>query len=249
MDANTAIGAAVAAGGFAGYAAKGSVPSLVAGGTSGLALIACGQTGRFKAAAAICAMLMMIMGMRLVKTKKAMPAGLVAALSAAGCNSSIALEVQPCAVPVPPALPEVARLSDRVIRILGRNPSSFTLTGTNLYLVGTGSSRILVDAGEGKPGVLQDLLKTMAEQGCHNISQIVVTHWHIDHLLGVPELLACFGSEVQVRKYMPSEGTSTGELDNAEGEWSPTEFLQGAWTAGMSGVCYGRNWSLPAILA
>ena len=43
----------VAAGGVAGYAAKRSVPSLVAGGASGLALIACGQTGRFKAAAAI----------------------------------------------------------------------------------------------------------------------------------------------------------------------------------------------------
>ena len=43
----------VAAGGVAGYAAKRSVPSLVAGGTSGLALIACGQTGRHKAAAAI----------------------------------------------------------------------------------------------------------------------------------------------------------------------------------------------------
>ena len=38
----------VAAGGVAGYAAKRSVPSLVAGGASGLALIACGQTGRFK---------------------------------------------------------------------------------------------------------------------------------------------------------------------------------------------------------
>ncbi|CAE7319667.1 FAX6 [Symbiodinium sp. CCMP2592] len=84
MDANTAIGAIVAAGGVAGYASKRSVPSLVAGGASGLALIACGQTGRFRAAAAISAVLMMIMGGRFAKTGKPMPAGLVALLSAAG---------------------------------------------------------------------------------------------------------------------------------------------------------------------
>ncbi|CAE7944181.1 FAX6, partial [Symbiodinium sp. KB8] len=74
----------VAAGGVVGYAAKRSVPSLVAGGASGLALIACGQTGRFKSAAAISAVLMMIMGGRFAKTGKPMPAGLVALLSAAG---------------------------------------------------------------------------------------------------------------------------------------------------------------------
>ena len=45
----------VAAGGVAGYASKGSVPSLVAGGLSGLGLIACGQTARFRTAAAISA--------------------------------------------------------------------------------------------------------------------------------------------------------------------------------------------------
>ena len=50
--------------------------------------------------------------------------------------------------------------------------------------VGTGVSRILVDVGEGKPGVLQawarfwgpsaeDLLETMAEQGCQTLSQVV----------------------------------------------------------------------------
>lgn len=135
------------------------------------------------------------------------------------------MEAWACAAPGPPSLPEIEKLSDRVTRVLGRNPSPFSLTGTNLYLVGTGSSRILVDAGEGKPGVLQDLIDVMAQQGCHHISQVVITHWHIDHLLGVPELMDHFGSEMQVRKYMPSEGTSVGEVGNAESEWSPVELL------------------------
>lgn len=45
----------MAAGGVAGFASKGSVPSLVAGGISGLGLIACGRTSNFKAAAVISA--------------------------------------------------------------------------------------------------------------------------------------------------------------------------------------------------
>lgn len=84
MDANIALGAAVAAGGVAGFASKGSVPSLVAGGISGLGLIACGRTSNFKAAAVISAILTLIMSIRFAKTKKVMPAGMVAILSSGG---------------------------------------------------------------------------------------------------------------------------------------------------------------------
>uniref|UniRef100_A0A7S1F294 Metallo-beta-lactamase domain-containing protein n=1 Tax=Noctiluca scintillans TaxID=2966 RepID=A0A7S1F294_NOCSC len=126
---------------------------------------------------------------------------LVAKPCACSCLRGLAV----AAKDVPPELPEVERLSSRVARVLGRNPGPFTLTGTNMYLVGTGKKRILVDAGEGRPGVLQDLVKLMDEEGC-GLDQIVVTHWHHDHILGVPEILRHFGA-VPVRKYMPPEGT------------------------------------------
>mmetsp|Transcript_52748 Transcript_52748/g.98764 ORF Transcript_52748/g.98764 Transcript_52748/m.98764 type:complete len:339 (+) Transcript_52748:34-1050(+) len=147
---------------------------------------------------------------------------------AAACACHHGFVAGPCAAPAapgPPPLPEVAKLSDKVIRVLGRNPSPFALTGTNLYLVGTGVSRILIDAGEGKPGVLEDLLRTMSAEGCRELSQLVITHWHYDHLLGVPEILRHFGDELPVRKYMPVQGTASGELENVEGAWSPLEFL------------------------
>eukprot|EP00438_Fugacium_kawagutii_P030204 Skav207290 [mRNA] locus=scaffold434:259739:261191:- [translate_table: standard] len=80
MDANIALGAAV----VAGFASKGSVPSLIAGSVTGLGLIACGRTKNFKVAAAISAILTLMMGIRFAKTKKVMPAGMVALLSSGG---------------------------------------------------------------------------------------------------------------------------------------------------------------------
>jgi hypothetical protein len=49
-------------------------------------------------------------------------------------------------------LPDVDCWSDRVVVALGQNPGPFTGPGTNSYLIGTGSLRILLDPGEGEEG-------------------------------------------------------------------------------------------------
>ncbi|KLU92566.1 lactamase [Magnaporthiopsis poae ATCC 64411] len=85
-------------------------------------------------------------------------------------------------------LPEVERLSPACIRILGGNPGKFTLQGTNTYLLGTGRSRLLVDTGEGRPSWAVALRRVLLDEDA-TVSEVVLTHWHHDHVSGVPDLL------------------------------------------------------------
>lgn len=97
-------------------------------------------------------------------------------------------------------LERVVKLSSRVLRVLGHNPGSFSLQGTNMYIVGTGKSRILIDAGQGKPEDLPTLLQAMADDGATSISDCLITHYHHDHTEGIRDLRAHFGDDLRVWK-------------------------------------------------
>ncbi|KAF3934716.1 hypothetical protein ABW20_dc0106043 [Dactylellina cionopaga] len=97
-------------------------------------------------------------------------------------------------------LPEIERLSSRVIRILGGNPGKFTLQGTNTYLLGTGPRRLLVDAGEGKPAWKSSLSSVLAAESA-TVSTAIITHWHPDHVGGVSDLRSLC-PDVKVYKYL-----------------------------------------------
>ena len=90
-------------------------------------------------------------------------------------------------------LPEVDTWSDRVAVALGQNPGLFTGPGTNTYLVGRGRRRILLDTGQGKPRYPDVLARAMAQAGCEEIQEIVLTHGHVDHLGGVAQVVERFG--------------------------------------------------------
>lgn len=105
-----------------------------------------------------------------------------------------------------PHLDAITRLSPRVVRVLGGNPSKFTLQGTNTYLIGTGSQRILLDTGEGKPVWASSLRKTLEDENT-SIDRIILTHWHPDHVGGVQDALNLPGcKDAKVYKNQPDAG-------------------------------------------
>lgn len=116
------------------------------------------------------------------------------------------------------SLPAVERLSPRCIRILGGNPGKYTLQGTNTYLLGTGPRRILIDTGEGKPAWLNSL-RTTLEQENATVESALLTHWHRDHVGGVPDLLK-LSPGASVYKNMATDGArdiADGQVFSAEG--------------------------------
>jgi glyoxylase-like metal-dependent hydrolase (beta-lactamase superfamily II) len=110
-----------------------------------------------------------------------------------------------------PPLPEVERLSPACIRILAGNPGKFTLQGTNTYLVGTGSARILIDTGEGRPSWIAALQRVLREERAA-VAHTLITHWHHDHTGGIPDLLRAW-PDTRVYKHQPEEG----QLELADG--------------------------------
>lgn len=97
------------------------------------------------------------------------------------------------------ALPAVTRLSSRVWRILGQNPGPMTLGGTNTYLVGTGTKRLLIDTGEGVPLYKEKLVEALRQASSESsdrepveVSKVVLTHWHLDHVGGALDVVDLF---------------------------------------------------------
>uniref|UniRef100_A0A182IQM7 Beta-lactamase-like protein 2 homolog n=1 Tax=Anopheles atroparvus TaxID=41427 RepID=A0A182IQM7_ANOAO len=86
-------------------------------------------------------------------------------------------------------IPAVTRISPRLIRILGCNPSPMTLQGTNTYLIGSGKNRILLDTGDASvKEYITHLQKVIIDERIL-INDIIVSHWHHDHVGGVDDVL------------------------------------------------------------
>ena len=87
---------------------------------------------------------------------------------------------------------QVERLSPLVRRVLARNPSPFSYTGTGTYIVGNGTVAV-IDPGPDEPAHLQALVEAL---GGETVSHIVVTHTHRDHSPAAIPLKAAVGAPI-----------------------------------------------------
>ena len=123
------------------------------------------------------------------------------------------------------SLPDIDRWSERVVVALGQNPSIFTGPGTNTYLIGTGSQRILLDTGSGVPEYPAVLERAIEFAGCDGIQEIVLSHGHPDHVGGAADVIGRYGPlRVSKRPWPGVDDPATLELTPlADGEVVRTE--------------------------
>jgi glyoxylase-like metal-dependent hydrolase (beta-lactamase superfamily II) len=82
--------------------------------------------------------------------------------------------------------------SPLVRRLLARNPSPFTYTGTGTFVVGNGTVAV-IDPGPDDPAHIAALIAALAGEV---VSHIVITHTHMDHSPAARALKAATGALV-----------------------------------------------------
>ena len=82
--------------------------------------------------------------------------------------------------------------SPLVRRLLAKNPSPFTFTGTGTFVVGSGTVAV-IDPGPDDPAHIAALIGALAGE---TVSHIVITHTHMDHSPAAPALQAATGAAI-----------------------------------------------------
>jgi glyoxylase-like metal-dependent hydrolase (beta-lactamase superfamily II) len=141
-------------------------------------------------------------------------------------------------------MPDIDQWSERVTVVLGQNPGPFTGPGTNTYVIGTGSDRILLDAGQGLPAYLDVLARALdALAGGPRLERLLLTHAHVDHLGGAASVMERFGPLPAANKMPWPELDGTVAVEPiGEGAVIATEgaTLRALWTPGHARdhLCY-----------
>jgi endoribonuclease LACTB2 len=118
---------------------------------------------------------------------------------------------------IDPDFPKRATPSDIVGRVLGLNPGMMTGPGTNTYLVGT-RDPILIDTGAGVSGYMGVFGEYLAERGWRGPSRAILTHRHVDHIGGVPQLRERFPGLPVAKMIHKDENLPEGTADLRDGQ-------------------------------
>ena len=136
-----------------------------------------------------------------------------------------------------------------VRRITCENPSPYTFTGTQTYLVGSGDVA-LIDPGPDRPGHLAAILAALGPG--ERISHILITHSHTDHSPGARPIAAETGAEVHAfgphgtglsptMRRLVEQGAEIGGGEGGDTAFDPNRALD------EGDRVEGRDWALEAI--
>ena len=142
----------------------------------------------------------------------------------------------------------VEELGPGLRRIVAPNPSSYTASGTNTYLLGEAEVAV-IDPGPDKEIHLEAILDAVGSSA--NVSHILVTHPHVDHSLLADRLaqetgapILAFGNYAAGRSEMMERLDAAGGIGGGEGrdyEFQPTRTIRDGEQLA------GREWTLEAI--
>ena len=133
---------------------------------------------------------------------------------------------------------KVEELEPFVRRVLAPNPSPFTYTGTQTYLIGTQEELVVLDPGPNDP---EHIAALMAAIGDATVIAICCTHTHRDHSPAAAPLKALTGAEIA--GCAPLALATSGPRADApfDTTYTPDRVLQDGETID------GEHWTLRAV--
>jgi glyoxylase-like metal-dependent hydrolase (beta-lactamase superfamily II) len=131
----------------------------------------------------------------------------------------------------------IEQVAPLVRRLLAGNPSPFTFTGTQTYVVGAGDVAV-IDPGPDLAGHVDALLAALAGE---TVSAILCTHTHRDHSPASRALAAATGAEIVGCAPVAIEDDGPRADEAFDQAYSPDRVLADGESV------TGRGWTLEAV--
>jgi glyoxylase-like metal-dependent hydrolase (beta-lactamase superfamily II) len=131
----------------------------------------------------------------------------------------------------------IERIAPLVRSLLAPNPSPFTYTGTQVFIVGEGEVAV-IDPGPDDPGHIETLVRGLAGE---RVAAILCTHTHRDHSPASLALQAATGAPIVGCAALALKGEEDRADEAFDAEYRPDRVL------GDGETLAGAGWTLEAV--
>jgi glyoxylase-like metal-dependent hydrolase (beta-lactamase superfamily II) len=131
----------------------------------------------------------------------------------------------------------VEQLGNRIRRVLAPNPSPFTFTGTQTYIIGEGDVAV-IDPGPDLPEHLEALTEALAGE---RVAAILCTHTHRDHSPASRPLQAATGAPIVGCAPLSLDDSGPRADESFDSDYRPDRILADGERLG------GGGWTIEAV--